>query len=495
MSAVTSSNPGPSKNGPSTLHKAIVYARACILILFLALASCFSPPGRSQVAITTGTSWRDLVGTYREQATGKSLRILEKGGQLFCQSADGLALSEFRLVQVVPGDVFEIVETNTRHEVSFFRDRSGKVAGLKFGGNTFRLDASDGPEAASSSESSTGPLSSPAPFPGPHPARLPQDLRGKIGDFADQTEKDVFIILERSRRLYLRDSAGTEHPLKLLRVSPEGGQTSSTYTSGEAEPAWVLGFKQHGSDPIWQIFTQIGPYHRLPYSVPGGSSSVNLVKPIRSLKEIRNEALAASPPEEKGPFRKSDLVELAKLDPAIRFDIRYATANNFLGTPVYTQARAFLQQPAAEALVRALQRLKPDGYGLLIHDGYRPWYVTKIFWEATPSDGKIFVADPAQGSRHNRGCAVDLTLYDLRTDEPVEMTGLYDEMSPRSFPEYPGGTSLQRWHRDLLRWAMELEGFTVYDHEWWHFDYKDWHEYPILNVPFEKLQFSETQVP
>src|SRR5204862_4412639 len=197
--------------------------------------------------------------------------------------------------------------------------------------------------------------------------------------------------------------------------------------------------------------------------------------------------LAQQPPSEPGPFRQSDLVELIKLDPTIKLDIRYATKNNFLGRPVYKQARAFLQRPAAEALVRINQSLKSRGYGLIIHDGYRPWYVTKIFWDATPPEGKIFVADPAQGSRHNRGCAVDLTLYDLTTGQPIEMTGGYDEMSPRSFPNYPGGTSLQRWHRDLLRRAMESEGFTVYESEWWHFDYKDWREYGILNIPFEKL--------
>jgi len=320
---------------------------------------------------------------------------------------------------------------------------------------------------------------------------LQRDLNGKIGDFADQTEKDLLVILERSRRLYLRDSGGLEHVLKLLRISPEGEQTSFTYTSDEAEPSWVLGFKQRGSDPVWQLFTQIGPYHRLSYSVPTGSSSVNLVKPLRSVKEIRVAALAATPPEEQGSFRKNDLVELAKLNPAIRLDIRYATTNNFLGSPVYAQARAFLQRPAADALLRALRRLQPLGYGLLVHDGYRPWYVTKIFWDATPDSGKIFVADPAQGSRHNRGCAVDLTLYDLKTNEPVEMTGLFDEMSPRSFPDYSGGTSLQRWHRDLLRWAMEAEGFTVFEAEWWHFDYKDWREYAISNIPFEKLDASK----
>jgi CubicO group peptidase (beta-lactamase class C family)/D-alanyl-D-alanine dipeptidase len=211
------------------------------------------------------------------------------------------------------------------------------------------------------------------------------------------------------------------------------------------------------------------------------------LEPTRPIKEIRQEALAASPPEERGHFRKSELVELVKNDPNLKLDIRYAGAENFLGVPFYSEARAFLQKPAADALKRAHERLREEGYGLVIFDGYRPWFVTKIFWEATPDQHKFLVADPAQGSRHNRGAAVDLTLYDLKTGREVEMTGTYDEASDRTYPDYPGGTSLQRWHRDLLRRAMESEGFTVYPEEWWHFDYNDWREYPIQNTPFEKL--------
>ena len=131
------------------------------------------------------------------------------------------------------------------------------------------------------------------------------------------------------------------------------------------------------------------------------------------MAELRHEALAASPPPEAGPFRPVDLVELTSLDPTIRLDIRYATADNFLSTPVYDEARAFLQRPAAEALLRAHRALADTGHGLLVHDAYRPWWVTKVFWEATPNDKRDFVADPAKGSRHNRGCAVDLTLYRL----------------------------------------------------------------------------------
>ncbi len=221
--------------------------------------------------------------------------------------------------------------------------------------------------------------------------------------------------------------------------------------------------------------------------IGGITGGVFRIPPVKNFAELRKQALADHPPAEAGEFRKADLIELSTLNPAIKLDIRYATANNFLGTPVYSQPRAFLQRPAAEALLRVQKNLRELGYGLLIHDAYRPWYVTKIFWDATPDDKKIFVADPSQGSRHNRGCAVDLSLYELVSGKPVEMVGVYDEMSERSYAAYPGGTSLQRWHRELLRRAMEEQGFLVYPFEWWHFDYGDWKKYPILNLTFEQL--------
>src|SRR5580658_5721250 len=124
------------------------------------------------------------------------------------------------------------------------------------------------------------------------------------------------------------------------------------------------------------------------------------ITPLRPVEQLRADALKAQPPPEPGNFLKPDLVELVRLDPTIKLDIRYATSNNFLGVPVYTTARALLQRPAAEALVRVHRRLEKDGYGLLVHDAYRPWEITKLFWEATPDEGRIFVADPAKGSKH-----------------------------------------------------------------------------------------------
>lgn len=198
----------------------------------------------------------------------------------------------------------------------------------------------------------------------------------------------------------------------------------------------------------------------------------------------RPQGLAA----ERGPLRKPDLVEIVTLDPTIQLDIRYATPNNLVGRPVYPQARAFLQRPAAEALVRVNQALRWKGYQLLVFDAYRPWSVTKLFWDLLPPEKHAFVANPAEGSKHNRGCAVDVSLYDPVDKREAEMPSAYDETSERASPDYKGGTPEQRWRRDLLRAAMEKEGFIVEPNEWWHFNYKDWKEYAILDIPFEPIR-------
>jgi zinc D-Ala-D-Ala dipeptidase len=202
----------------------------------------------------------------------------------------------------------------------------------------------------------------------------------------------------------------------------------------------------------------------------------------------RQATAVQGPPREAGEFLKADLVEPVTLDPTIHLDIRYATADNLVGRPVYTQARAFLQRPAAEALARVNAALKKDGYGLLVFDGYRPWAVTKIFWDVTPPEKREFVADPDKGSKHNRGCAVDLSLYSLATGREVPMPSAYDEMSPRAYPAYTGGAAAEREARDRLRRAMEAEGFAVETNEWWHFNYRDWARYPILDVAFEDIR-------
>jgi D-alanyl-D-alanine dipeptidase len=197
-----------------------------------------------------------------------------------------------------------------------------------------------------------------------------------------------------------------------------------------------------------------------------------------------------APPKEENK-READLLELVKLDKTIKLDIRYATANNFVGRPVYTEARAFLQRPAAEALLKVQHELKKKGLGLVIFDGYRPWAVTKLFWDVVPEDKRKFVADPAKGSKHNRGCAVDLSIYDLKTGELLPMPSGYDEFTDRASPDYKGGTKEETANREMLRKLMESVGFTVNPNEWWHFDYKDWQDYAIYDIQFSEASNSK----
>ncbi len=245
-------------------------------------------------------------------------------------------------------------------------------------------------------------------------------------------------------------------------------------------------FERGKNDVAIQVSIENGPVFRR-REIGASTTETFKIQPLKEIGELRTNALAASPPEEKGNFKKFDLVDLKSLDPSIKYDIRYASTNNFMNNKFYSLAKAFMQRPAAEAVVKAHQKLKSQGYGLLIHDAYRPWYVTKMFWDATPEDKKIFVATPEYGSRHNRGAAVDLTLYELSTGNVVEMVAGYDEMTDRSFPFYAGGNTSQRYHRTLLRSTMELVGFTIYEYEWWHFDFQDWKSYAIGNTRFEDL--------
>jgi D-alanyl-D-alanine dipeptidase len=307
-------------------------------------------------------------------------------------------------------------------------------------------------------------------IPPPAPARW-LGLLGEYGDGASWR-----IVAENGGRLELVDTARA-----VTWLAERGDDAFATEPGGE--PAR---FERDTSGRATALLLGATRLARNEIEPRAGTNQLR-VAPVRDIDSLRVEALAATPPPEPGPFAPNDLVELVTLDSTIHLEIRYATTNNFLGARLYDQARAFMQRPAAEALVRASRALHPLGYGLLVHDAYRPWYVTKMFWDAVPLDTRWLVADPAKGSRHNRGAAVDLTLYDRATGKPVPMPSTYDESTDRAYADYPGGTSRQRWHRALLRRTMEAQGFIALPTEWWHFDYATWQSYPINNVPFDRI--------
>lgn len=315
--------------------------------------------------------------------------------------------------------------------------------------------------------------------PGGLPPECPAKWAGLIGEYGWD-----------HNTLYIYEKDGQLHALiEWTEIDPLTEESENVFAfpaAGGMYHGEKLVFARDKSGKATGVTAANVDFKRRP--IDGESGETFKVTPTAKLADLRKAALEAKPPAEKGEFRASELVDLEKVVEGVKLDVRYATTNNFLSEPFYTTAKAFMQKPAAEALNRVQKSLKDKGYGLLVFDGYRPWHVTKMFWDATPEKFRYFVADPSKGSRHNRGCAVDLTLIDLKTGKPVDMPGGYDEFSDRSYADYPGTTSRQRWHRELLRAAMAAEGFDVYDGEWWHFDYKDWAKYPLGNEPFEKIK-------
>jgi D-alanyl-D-alanine dipeptidase len=182
---------------------------------------------------------------------------------------------------------------------------------------------------------------------------------------------------------------------------------------------------------------------------------------------------------------RKQLVELKKFIPGLALDIRYATTNNFTHQVLYTQPRAFARLPVAEALKAVELELKASGLGLKIYDAYRPYAITVKFYEIARDTN--FVADPRKGSRHNRGCAVDLTLIDLKTGNELEMPTGYDSFSKAAAADYSNLTSVQLHNRAILRHVMEQHGFIIYRTEWWHYDFDGWQNFELLDIPFSSL--------
>ncbi len=182
-----------------------------------------------------------------------------------------------------------------------------------------------------------------------------------------------------------------------------------------------------------------------------------------------------------------ELQEIIKHIPNIKLDIKYATTSNFSGIAVYKQAKAFARKPVVNSLINVQKELNSIDLGLKIFDAYRPYATTVKFWKVTPLSKKEFVANPKTGSRHNRGCAVDLTIINLKTGAELEMPTPYDSFEKAASPTYENISALQKLNRNLLINIMQKNGFTVIKNEWWHYDFVGWENYPLMDIPFEKL--------
>ena len=222
------------------------------------------------------------------------------------------------------------------------------------------------------------------------------------------------------------------------------------------------------------------------YFGSNNSDDTFYINPIKDISELREISKNSNPPILDSLDSHKKLVDLKKLDDEFQLDIRYASTNNFMRSKFYKNERAFFNMSAADRLIEAKNDLKELGYGIIIYDAYRPWFVTKMFWEGTPENLKHFVANPENGSSHNKGCAIDIGLYDIETGESIVMISGYDEFTERAYPNYMGGSKKQRDIRDMLIQVMERNDFTVYEYEWWHFNYNGC-DSGIMNYSFEEL--------
>ncbi len=181
-----------------------------------------------------------------------------------------------------------------------------------------------------------------------------------------------------------------------------------------------------------------------------------------------------------------ELVDLEEYIPNIKLDIRYATENNFTGKIIYTTAKAYARKPVAMALKHLQDSLNKLGLGLKIYDAYRPYLATLKFYEVYPDNN--FVANPKFGSRHNRGCAIDLTLINLSTGNEIPIPTSFDDFTEKAHPDYPNLPDEVINNRSFLFNILSHFGFTHYLTEWWHFDYQGWENYPLMDLSFEELK-------
>lgn len=182
---------------------------------------------------------------------------------------------------------------------------------------------------------------------------------------------------------------------------------------------------------------------------------------------------------------ENELLDLRKFIPGIVLDIRYATTNNFTGEKIYNLAHAYARIPVAEALKKAQEEFKKSGVGIKIYDAYRPYSATVKFYEVYRDT--TYVASPYKGSRHNRGCAIDMTLIDLKTGNELKMPTEYDSFKKEAWPTSPVKDSEIKKNRDLIITVMEKHGFKVNASEWWHFDFTGWQKFDVMDIDFEQL--------
>ncbi|HEY7472796.1 MAG TPA: M15 family metallopeptidase [Gemmatimonadota bacterium] len=213
------------------------------------------------------------------------------------------------------------------------------------------------------------------------------------------------------------------------------------------------------------------------------STSRTIRRTARALAAAAMLGCASAPgTSDAGTSSEAALLDVGARDPDLYLDMRYATADNFLGRAVYDAARCLLVPDAAERLEAAERTLRSEGYGLVVWDCYRPRSVQYAMWEILPDPD--YVADPARGSRHNRGAAVDVGLRAL-DGSAVALPTAHDDFTPRAHRDATDLPAEAIASRERLERAMVAAGWIPLPTEWWHFDAPNWERYPLRDDPLE----------
>lgn len=320
------------------------------------------------------------------------------------------------------------------------------------------------------------------------PRACPKDLKYLLGLYYGNGEQ--FVIRERGGELELlyrttredyKFANSNQFPLKKERFDAykllEAGPMNNTEASVrfERDPEGYGITCKIGGNRYSRMF--FGTDRGKPFRLPQPEDWPNLRK--AAAEAVMPAALAIG--------EQAKLVDVVKVAPGVKLDLRYAGTDNCFAAAIVDVNKAYLDQEAAAALARVQKRLADYGYGLVIWEAYRPWSVSKLAYDAFPDDKKQMLPAPEQGFSHNTGRSVDVSLYYLDSGEAVEMISDFDEPSARQYTSFGGGTELERYQRDLLQQLMSIEGFQGIDMEWWHFDYAPQVQYRHLNVALQDL--------
>ncbi|MBQ9697051.1 MAG: hypothetical protein IJV46_00740 [Acidaminococcaceae bacterium] len=221
---------------------------------------------------------------------------------------------------------------------------------------------------------------------------------------------------------------------------------------------------------------------------PGEGNKVFKVETEGDYQTLKTEAMQAPVPAKLQQGQAARLVRIRSIISNVKIDLRYTGSNTIFGFPLHDAPDAFADAETAAALQKVSEKMAVQGYGLLIWEAYRPWYVSKLASDLLPKDKKSMLPLPEKGEDRNTGRTVDVSLYSLKTGEPVVMCSDFDEVSVRQYPKYAGGTEQQRILRDMLAAVMKEAGFEQGNEEWWHFSYGKTDGWQHLNIPYESIQ-------